>query len=565
MPRIADDPTIHVGLHLYDATDYDTVVERVEYGGFGVIAFGPNRLNNGQIVAYKTLRRELLNEPQTRAGFVRECLLWVGLWGHANVAVAYAAFEMWDEIGERPFLALEYADRGSLRTLLQDAQRQPGGRLPLDLALYVAQQIAAGLAYLHRLEPEYLRTEPTVHRDLKPENVLLKSDGRVVITDFGLAKAVKESPVALALLLSQQSVGQPGRQAEEAILLGGEEVTRTAGLHTAAGVALGTVPYMPPEQWEDARHVGPAADIYALGIMLSELLAGRHALLDLNQPHTQAAWRQAHQNPQPRPLREVSPEIPPVIENIYRRCLALDPVDRPLADEVLAALQTGAQVTGLPTYEPHELVPHTTFNEWVHWHMWSIAYLSFGYLDEALERSDRALAIARQLWTERPSALPATLLTRGTILKALGQRAWDEGREAAAKEIDRQAEAAYQESLATCAPLATAEGRQGRANVWHQIGVFNDERKRFDYADDAYARALTFQPDNSNTYYNRTLNQRDWGMAELRAGRREAAIAHLRQARVYAVTILAMGHPTAASVLQSVNDILRQLGVTDGA
>ena len=105
MPGAPNDPTIHVGMRLYDGSDYDTTIERVEYGGFGVIAFGPNRLDDNRMVVYKTLRRDLLDDPQTRASFVRECLLWVGLWAHANVALAYGAFDMGDAVGKRPFLA----------------------------------------------------------------------------------------------------------------------------------------------------------------------------------------------------------------------------------------------------------------------------------------------------------------------------------------------------------------------------------------------------------------------------------------------------------------------------
>src|SRR6185437_14259872 len=290
MPRIPDDPTIYAGMRLYDGTDYDSIVDRVEYGGFGVIAFGPNQLDGARITAFKTLRRELLDDPQTRASFVRECLLWIGMWTHANVALAYGVVEMGDAQGLRPFLALAFAEYGSLRALLRNGAQGQSHRLSLKLGLDLAQQIAAGLAYLHQPDPAYLRTEPTVHRDLKPENVLLTGEGQAVITDFGLAKAVEESPTALALLLSQSGraeqlieVQRQGRQAEEAIVLGGEMVTQTTGLHTADGIALGTLPYMPPEQWEDARHVGPAADIYALGIMLSEIIAGRHALLDFHQ------------------------------------------------------------------------------------------------------------------------------------------------------------------------------------------------------------------------------------------------------------------------------------------
>ena len=574
MPRIPDDPTIHVGMRLYDGTSYDTIIERVEYGGFGVIAFGPNRLNNGTIIAYKTLRRDLMEDPQTRASFVRECLLWIGLWDHPNVAEATALPEMGDSAGLRLFLALDYAENGSLRSWLRiAAQRESSGRLPFNIALNLAQQIAAGLAYLHQPEPAYLRTEPTVHRDLKPENVLLMGDGRAAITDFGLAKAVEASPTALALLLAESGrfgrieppgqSGRSGRQPEEAILIGGDEATLTTGMHTAAGVALGTLPYMAPEQWRDARYVGPPADIYALGIMLSELLAGRHALLDLEQPHSQAEWQAVHLNPLPRSLREAAPEVPASVEAIYRRCLAPDPADRPTAAEALAALQAGAREAGEDAYTPQERVPHTPFNEWVHWHNWSIAHLNFELFDEALARNDRALKLARQYRTEEPDILAKTLLTRGNILNELGRDALEQGNKAEAARLDQQVEAAYQESLETRPPATTPEGRRGRSFVWNQIGVFNRQRKRYAHADDAYRRSLELQPDKADTYYNRAINQWKWGMEEADAGRRGAAVAHLRQGRVYAVTSLGMSLPTAGGLLRDIEDALRHLGVTE--
>ena len=566
MAHAREDPTIHVGLRLYSGSDYDTVVDRVEYGGFGVIAFGPNRLRDGRITAYKTLRRDLLEDAQTHASFVRECLLWVGLWGHANVVVAYAVLEMGDAINQRPFLALEYAKYGSARALLQTAQQRPGGRLPLEAGLLLAQHIAAGLAYLHQPDPAYLRPKPTVHRDLKPENVLIMEDGRAVITDLGLAKAVEESPFALALLLSHRGLDQQslqGRQAEEAILLGGDEATHTTSLHTAGGVALGTIPYMAPEQWEDARYAGAPADIYALGVMLSEILAGRHALLDLNQPHSQADWRRAHSDPHPRPIRDVAPEVPAVIETIYQRCLAADPDSRPSADEVLAALQTGARAVGVEAYDAPELAPHTLFNEFVHWHQWSNAYYHFELYNEALARNDRALPIARQLAAERPDVLPATLLTRGTILKGLGTQALEAGKLAEAAEWDRQAEAAYQESLMTRPPASTPEGARGRSFVWNQIGAFNNERERYAYAEDAYARAIALKPDKADTYFNRSKNQAEWGLDEARHGRRDTGIEHLRQGRVFAITSIALGDPTAQRLLENIEGALRQLGVTD--
>ena len=82
-----------------------------------------------------------------------------------------------------------------------------------------------------------------------------------------------------------------------------------------------------------------------------------------------------------------------------------------------------------------------------------------------------------------------------------------------------------------------------------------------EYAEDAYRRSLALQPDLSVTYYNRARNQMEWGEAEARAERRESAIAHVRQARVYAVTAHGMNDPTAQRLLQDIEAMLGQLGV----
>jgi serine/threonine protein kinase len=511
----------------------------------------------------------MLDDSPTQASFVRECLLWCGFWPHPNLARAYGVCEMGDAVGLRPFLALEYAEGNSLRTLLQEAARQPNVRhLPLNRGLYLAQQIASGLAYLHRPDPAYLRTEPTVHRDLKPENVLIMDTGRAVITDFGLAKAIEESPRALAILLSEASRQQPqlGRQAEEAIIIGGEQATETTGLHTVRGVAMGTLPYMSPEQWEDARYAGTPTDIYALGIMLSEMFTGRHPLLDLDQPHSAADWRRAHREPHPHPIHEVAPDVPAVVETIYQRCLAREPSERPTADEVLAALHEGARAAGFRPYVPYEVTPHTPYNEFRYWHVSSIAYDSFALYDgalahNALDHNDRALQLARHLRYERPELLPDVLMELGTILKGLGYAALEAGNDAEAAWLDRQAERAYQDALLSLPPAATVAGRRGRAFVWNQIGSFNNQRNRYNYAEDAYRRSLALQPDLSVTYYNRARNQMEWGEAEARAERRESAIAHVRQARVYAVTAHGMNDPTAQRLLQDIEAMLGQLGV----
>jgi len=510
MPRTVEDSTLHIGQRLTDGVNFDTIVEHVAYGGFSVIVTGPNALRNDQMTAYKTLRRDLLNDPQTRASFVRECLLWNSLWPHPNISSAYATIEMYDETGPRPFLALEYAEYGSLRDLLRAAaRREPIGRFPVQHALTLAQQIAAGLAYLHRPDPAYLRNDPTVHRDMKPENVLLMSDGRAALTDFGLAKVVEESPLALAMLLSESDMtnaGQSGVQVHEAVPLEGEDVATTMGLHTGAGVALGTIAYMPPEQWQDARSVGPAADIYGLGIMLSEMLAGRHALLDLSQRHSMDEWRRAHRNPQPMPLRDVAPDVPEVVETIYQRCLAPDPADRPSADEVLATLQAGARTIGADVYKPTEMASHTPFNEFAYWHTSAIAYLTFEKYEEALGRIDRALTLRHDAWD--------ALNTRGNILASMALEAANNERSEEALKWREQALQAYHASLEVMPSGDTA----WQKTAWSNIGGWLSMSGQFAEADGVFVQALAANPSFDATL-QRALNYRYWAMAEFEQGR----------------------------------------------
>lgn len=501
------DESIGVGSHLTDSTNFDTIVKRIDYGGFSVLAFGNNRLTPQQpMIAYKTPRRSLLADRRVRANFIRECLLWCSLWPHPNIVQAYAVLEMRDAKGPRPFIALEYAEQGSLRGLLMAARRtQVGGRLPLEIGLHLAQQIAAGLAYLHQPNPAFFRTEPILHRDLKPENVLIK-DGRAMVTDFGLVKAVQASPAALAALLVEAGDEQEPSDNIEPSINGKPTNTVTGPLHTAAGIAIGTPAYMPAEQWQDARNVSPAADIYAFGVMLSELLAGRHALLDLDRPHSQAGWRQAHLDPHPRPLREVDPHIPPRIEALYLRCLAGDPRARPSAVEVLAELQVGALQSGVDVYNPKDTHPDTPENEAAYWHNAAIAYLTFNYYEEALQRVNHALAIQIDAWQ--------VLITKGNILASMEQR--------------EDALAAYHAALSAL----PSDEVMGRKAAWMNIGNLLSFSGQYAKADTAFQDAIDAIDAmdvmlQSDVYFYRALNLRYWGMAVFEDGGVEEAALHI--------------------------------------
>src|ERR671936_2720283 len=168
------------------------------------------------------------------------------------------------------------------------------GRLPPEEARGLALQAARGLAHAHEAG--------LVHRDVKPQNLILRADGVLKIADFGIARAAE----ATAL--------------------------------TQAGTVLGTAAYLAPEQ-ALGEQVTAAADVYSLGAVLYELLAGRppfefESLADL-------AAKQSRM--EVTPVRELSPDVPQQLEDVVMHCLARNPAYRPASGGQLAAeLEGGA-------------------------------------------------------------------------------------------------------------------------------------------------------------------------------------------------------------------------------
>jgi serine/threonine-protein kinase len=174
----------------------------------------------------------------------------------------------------------------------------------------VLTEVADALAYAH--------SQGVVHRDIKPENILL-SGRHALVTDFGVAKAVTEAT---------------GRQAL-----------------TTAGVALGTPTYMAPEQATADPQCDHRVDLYALGCVGYELLAGRPPFTGLSSQEVLAA----HVTQQPLPISTHRPAVPAALEAIIMRCLAKRPADRwQTADELLGALEPLATPSGgtTPTTRP---------------------------------------------------------------------------------------------------------------------------------------------------------------------------------------------------------------------
>jgi serine/threonine protein kinase len=475
-----------VGDILTDYAGVSVQVRAVAEGGFGLVAFGPDvGLSRGRWLALKTVRPEVLRRsPQVRDLFIREALTWVGVWPHANIVTA----QFVTEINGLPFLVLDYAEQGALRRHMR-----PG--LPVELAFTWAQHIAAGMAHLHTPDPIHLRPDPIIHRDLKPDNILLRDLGDSIpsaqITDFGLAKT--QAAVAQA-----EAMVEGDEELEEGTAL---DNTRSQRYRTERGSALGTPAYMAPEQWADAASAGPAADVYAFGLILGELLIGQHPLLALDQRHSKAAWRQAHLAGARQPLPVVFP-LP--LHHLYSALLLPDPTQRPTMTETFAELQATARRLNLPIYTVPEIDPPTAENQRIFWQSWANAYDRFDMHAEALLRNDRAFALAPQN--------PSILANRATILAQLGRIA---------------------ESLALFAGALRAlppDDHHSRMVIWHQQGLLFNNLKRYAEADVAYAAALREMPSAADTWYNRAVNFRLWGEQEIATGDEQHARDHFRQA-----------------------------------
>ncbi|HFD38271.1 MAG TPA: serine/threonine-protein kinase, partial [Anaerolineae bacterium] len=245
-----------------------TIVEKIAEGGMAVVYKGYQESLN-RYVAIKILRRELTQSPEFVARFRKEALA-VARLSHPNILHVYDA----DAAHGRYYIVMDYVEGGTLKDLLTK------GPLDAERAVDIAAQLADALDYAHQ--------QGIVHRDVKPANVLLTRDGRPLLTDFGIARALDEST----------------------------HLTRT-------GTSIGTPAYMAPEQAQGQQTDG-RTDIYALGIVLYEMLAG---LVPFSAP-TPVATLYKHVNEPPPPLRQVNVRVPPWLEAAVNKALAKRPEDR---------------------------------------------------------------------------------------------------------------------------------------------------------------------------------------------------------------------------------------------
>jgi serine/threonine-protein kinase len=238
---------------------------------------------SGRRVALKVLRPELARSEPARRLFENEMSILARL-DHKNVVRCLACAEIDGEL----VMALELLEGRTLRQLLATDDA-----LDWQRALAIVQQIASALAAAHEHEP------PIVHRDLKPENVMILADGAIKVTDFGIAKVL-------------------------------------AALGNATTHSVGTLQYMSPEQI-DATPVDARSDLYALGLVLYELLTGRPPF-ESSSPR-ELLNMQCTKKPPALP-ESVRRALPRGVERLLFELLEKSPDDRPpSAADVLFAIE----------------------------------------------------------------------------------------------------------------------------------------------------------------------------------------------------------------------------------
>lgn len=290
------------------------LVERLSQGGMGEIFLARHGLSGFEkLVVIKKVLPDLVADSEFIRRFIDEAQVAVVL-QHANIAQVFEVGRVADEY----FLAMEYIEGRDLRRTL-DALHEAGERMPTEAALYVAREIATGLSYAHRRTNAAGEALELVHCDISPPNVVMSFDGETKVIDFGIASTA---------------------------LRGGYR-------SQAQGQGFGKYGYMAPEQIIQGRTIDHRTDLYALGVVLFEMLCGRRLYPAQGRPDYRELARKAARGEHALPS-DVDPALADY-DGLVARALKPDPDERyQSAAEFRDALQH-ALVRMSPTYSQDDL------------------------------------------------------------------------------------------------------------------------------------------------------------------------------------------------------------------
>ncbi len=261
------------------------LVDRLSRGGMGEIFLARHGLSGFEkLVVIKKVLPHLAEDEQFISRFIDEAQVAIKL-SHANIA---QVFEV-GRVEREYFLAMEYVEgRDSRRTLSALHERRE--RLPLDMALFIAREVASGLAYAHRRSDERGDSLDIVHCDISPPNIVLSFEGEIKIIDFGIAKSIMR------------------------------------GTATDPKMGFGKFGYMAPEQLLRGGEVDYRTDIYATGVILYELLTGQRLYAMGETPDYRGLARMVTKGQHPLPS-DTDPALAPY-DSLVARALRPKPEDR---------------------------------------------------------------------------------------------------------------------------------------------------------------------------------------------------------------------------------------------
>ncbi|MDX1687272.1 MAG: protein kinase [Candidatus Promineifilaceae bacterium] len=258
------------------------LLEQAGSGGMATV-YKAHDLTLRRLVAVKVLHQRLTGDDTFLRRFQQEAHAAANL-SHPNIVTVHDIGQEETAAGYRHFIVLEYVTGRTLKSLIRQHMEQRGRPLSVEHALELGIQICAGIGYAHRAG--------LVHCDVKPQNVLVTPDGRVKVADFGIARAMSQASREIA-------DGMSGEQ------------------------MWGTPHYFSPEQ-AAGEPATPASDVYAIGIILFEMVTGRLPF----EAETTPALALKHMHEEAPLVTEFNPAVPVQLEQIIKKVLSKEPAGR---------------------------------------------------------------------------------------------------------------------------------------------------------------------------------------------------------------------------------------------